>query len=262
MGDSDAAGAQLLGVDLPAREPSAAAVELVRAALERTTSADVDAKAEAGDEGDAIEARLAALDFGDFVAALVRLAPEAAARLEETGVTGAVLGDTLADIGRKIRTYGDDGIRGWAIELLRGEVITLGRLQFERAVGEHGRHIHIPELGPLAPASVDDALDRARRWFRDDAAFCCASWLLDARLAALGDESNIVRFQRRFRPVDVAQPEPPEDADRSVAKFVFQRRPDEVASLDRASLSSLQRLVADVLTSGDHWTEPLGILIP
>jgi hypothetical protein len=245
MAESDEVGARLLGVEPPSREPSAATIALVRSALD------------AGGED-----HLDAADFDDFVAALVRLAPAAAARLEAAGVTGTVLEDTFADVGRKIGTYGDDGIRGWAVELLRGEVVTLGRLQFERAVGKHGRHIHIPELGPLDPASVDDALERARRWFDDDAGFCCASWLLDERLAALGDSSNIVRFQRRFRQVVADDPEPPEEADRSVAKFVFRRSPRDAIALDPGLLSSLQRLVAEVLRSGGHWTEPLGILIP
>lgn len=244
MAQSGETGARMLGVQPPAHEPSPAALALVETAL----------------DGAADDGELAGPGFDDYVAALARFAPVAASRLAAAGVTGEVLDDTLADVGRKIRTYGDDGIRGWAIELMRGDVVTLGRLQFERVPGAHGRSIHIPELGPLDPASVDDALDRARHWFGDGAPFCCASWLLDPRLVALGEASNLVRFQRRFRLIDSPEPPTDDEADRSVTKFVFRRSPDEVLGLDTSAMSSLQRLVAYELRRGGHWTELLGVL--
>ncbi|WP_155865181.1 hypothetical protein [Gryllotalpicola ginsengisoli] len=238
--------ARLLGLDPPRSVPRPDAVAVVRAALD----------GEPQESGD-----LDGLAFPDFLAAVAAAAADAVRRLRRSELPEGVLEDSLADVGRKVRLYGDDGIRGWLIDILRGEVIALGRLQFERRTTRFGRHIHIPELGPLDPGSVDAALDRARRFFADGAGFCCASWMLDPRLLRLGDGSNIVRFQRRFRIVTPpGESHEPGEGDRSVAKFVFRRPLEAVLGSHSEPASSLQRLVLDVLRSGEHWTEPLGVL--
>ena len=66
--------------------------------------------------------------------------------------------------------------------------------------------VHVPELGKLLPELVDDAFARAEEFFAryypewQYPAYVCSSWLLDKDLAQLlPQESNIMRFQSRFR---------------------------------------------------------------
>jgi hypothetical protein len=78
--------------------------------------------------------------------------------------------------------------------------------------------------------------------------------MLDDRLiAALGEDSNIVRFQRRFELI-----EPYADDINTVRSFVFGRNSGDVADL-RAT-SRVQRVVLDVLQSGDSWHSRTGWL--
>ena len=76
--------------------------------------------------------------------------------------------------------------------------------------------------------------------------------MLDDRLvAALGEESNIVRFQRRFHLI-----EPYEDDVETVAYFVFGRDDAEVGEL-RATTRA-QRAVLEVLSAGERWHSRTG----
>ncbi len=151
------ASAELLGLPdgLPAADPQLVAA--VRAAV----AADDWAAADRG--------RLAAVGFQDFLAAVAAAVDTAIARHAALHIPDDVTRATLADVGSKVAAYGDLGIRPWIVNLLRADVITLGRLQFERAITEHGRATHIPEGGSLRPELVDDSFARARAFFADDA---------------------------------------------------------------------------------------------
>ena len=73
------------------------------------------------------------------------------------------------------------------------------------AKGDPTVSVHIPAGGGLTPAVVDETLAQFRLFLADYypeydyRAFVCASWLMDPQLdALLPEDSNIVRFSRRF----------------------------------------------------------------
>jgi hypothetical protein len=210
-----------------------------------------------------------------FLAAL----PTTLARHRERGIPAEVSRRTLADLGRQMATHrrrhGSAGLqsRNWLVRHFRGELYQLGRLQFERA--RHGQrtsaviaaagldvapgtpclNLHIPDFhGPLTPSACDRSVALAREFFarhfpeERPAAALCHSWLLDPQLRRyLPADSNIVRFQDRFR---VAR-EDTEPADTEPVQFVFGDPDLPVADLPRRT--SVERAVGDHLRAGGHW---------
>lgn len=201
-----------------------------------------------------------------LVAALTALRPEVLERFAGLGFDAAVAEETLADVPRKVSRYGtpatsgpDVGIdAGWLLGLARADVVSLGRLQFERLAGADGRGVHVPEAGPLDPAAVDASLARAREVLGEEP-LTCTSWFLDPVLPpALGPGSRLVAFAGRFATGPVHR-EP--HADRVVAKFVFRRPVRDVLDEGRVHPgTSLERCVAQHLRAGRHWSEPSGVL--
>ncbi|MFI1441237.1 acyltransferase domain-containing protein [Streptomyces fructofermentans] len=210
-----------------------------------------------------------------FVAAL----PHVRAYHRQRGIPADVSRRTLADLGRHLavhqRRSGTVGLRvPWWIGLhFHGELYQLGRLQFQRArLGGHtGRaaaaagldtgpgelclSLHIADFrGPLSPEACDRSLDQAREFFarhypeeRHEVAVC-HSWLLDPQLKRyLPADSNIVRFQERFRP---AHEETKAD-DRNPVGFVFGDPELPVEGLPRRT--GVERAVGDHLRAGGHW---------
>ncbi|MFB6548816.1 acyltransferase domain-containing protein [Streptomyces sp. NPDC056405] len=210
-----------------------------------------------------------------FVAAL----PYTRAYHQERGIPAETTRHTLADLGRNMashrRRHGTGGVRAprWLAHHFRGELYQLGRLQFERATigqrtapvlrsagldavpGEPCLNLHIPDYrGPLTPAACDRSLGLAREFFRRHfpeepyRAAMCHSWLLDPQLKRyLAADSNIVRFQERFR---VAR-EDTEPADEEPVRFVFGNPCLPVEGLSRRT--SVERAVGDHLRAGGHW---------
>ncbi|MEV2214319.1 acyltransferase domain-containing protein [Streptomyces sp. NPDC050997] len=210
-----------------------------------------------------------------FVAAL----PHTRAHHRERGIPAEVSRRTLADLGRNMAVYrrrhGRAGVQApwWLIHHFRGELYQLGRLQFERArygertarvLGAAGLdvapgtlclNLHVPDfLGPLSPAACDRSLALADEFFARHypeetyRAVLCHSWLLDPQLRDyLPEDSNVVRFQERFR---VAR-EDREPADTEPVQFVFGDPELPVESLPRGT--SVERAVGDHLRAGKHW---------
>jgi hypothetical protein len=210
-----------------------------------------------------------------FVAAL----PHTRAYHRSRGIPDEVSRRTLADLGRNMavhrRRYGRAGVQSprWLTRHSRGELYQLGRLQFERtrygpwnsrtlaaagldlAPGTPCLNLHIPDfLGPLSPEACDRSLALAveffARHFADEPyrAALCHSWLLDPQLRKyLPADSNIVRFQERFR----RAPEDPEPEDTEPVQFVFGDPELAVESLPRRT--ALERAVGDHLRGGGHW---------
>ncbi|MFI5974467.1 acyltransferase domain-containing protein [Streptomyces sp. NPDC051452] len=210
-----------------------------------------------------------------FLAAL----PRTLAHHRERGIPAETSRHTLADLGRHIvvhrRWHGRFGVqsRRWLVRHFRGELYQLGRLQFERA--RMGRRtasvlaaagldavpgslcltLHVPDFrGRLTPSACDRSLALAREFFalhfpeERPEAVLCHSWLLDPQLRAyLPEDSNIVRFQERFRTVR----EEDEPADTEPVQFVFGNPDLPVARLPRRT--SVERAVGDHLRSGGHW---------
>ncbi|SDS32744.1 acyltransferase domain-containing protein [Actinopolymorpha singaporensis] len=187
---------------------------------------------------------------------------------------------TLADLGRVLADhrfwYGTGGLdtvlASWLRLHFRGEIYQLGRLQFQRAKlgnrtgkavtaagqpygpGDPALAVHVPATyGPMTPAACERSFAMAREFFarhfpeEEYHVAVCHSWLLDDQLADyLPVESNILQFQRRFRP---AYEPAPDDA--VILRFVFGKVGTDPAELPRRS--TLQRAIVDHLKAGHHW---------
>jgi hypothetical protein len=146
-------------------------------------------------------------------------------------------------------------MQSWLTLHARGGVYELGRLQHQR--GNTAIGLHIPDSGPLTPASVTASLDEARaffpRHFPDEhyTAFSCGSWLLDPQLLEyLPGDSNIARFQRRFELEPYEEPDGL-DCDVEVLRFVFRTLTTPLDKLPRGTV--LQRAILDHLMAGRRW---------
>jgi hypothetical protein len=204
----------------------------------------------------------------------------------ERGIGEDVSRYTLADLGRHLalhrRRLGTGGLLEpwWLLLHFRGEIYQLGRLQFQRSrlgnrtgtaaaeaglgvvPGDQSLEIHIPRCsGPMTSPAVAESLSRAAAFFprhfpgETYRVGACHSWLLDPQLAGyLGDESNIVAFQRRFTVLYTAG----EPSDRTPVRFVFGDPGLSVPALPRRT--SLERAIADHLLAGRHWYIGTGVL--
>jgi len=210
-----------------------------------------------------------------FVAAL----PHVQTYHQARAISADISRRTLADLGRHVaihrRRRGTGGllIPRWLTYHFRGELYQLGRLQFQRArlgqrtgraiaasgapfgPGDFSVELHIPDFhGPLTPSACDRSLAEARlfltRHFPEEAyaVAACHSWLLDPQLRDyLPEDSNIIRFQRRFQPgYDVTEP-----SDTSPVSFVFGNPDLAVDTLPRRT--ALERAIGDHLRAGRHW---------
>ncbi|MGW2688999.1 acyltransferase domain-containing protein [Streptomyces sp. NPDC001414] len=262
-------------------------LRLLTACTEQITGATAAARSpdEESRFGELAAAAPAALDGYLLVHAFVAALPHARDRHRARGVPADVSRHTLADLGRTMALHRGRHGRGglsavqaaWLVRHFRGDLFQLGRLQYERArLGERTAraisvapagpagsaapglpclNLHIPDhRGPLTPAACDRSLALAREFFprhfpeeRYETA-TCHSWLLDPQLRRyLRADSNIVRFQDRFRPGR----EDTEPVDTTVVQFVFGAPDLPVADLPRRT--SVERAVGDHLRSGGHW---------
>ncbi len=201
--------------------------------------------------------------------ALLVTADEIRAFHQQRGVPDELSWRALSDLGQQVRvhrlTYGEFGLhtQDWLCLVWSGAFYWLGRLQFNLQPDELARprrqrwvvSCHIPQTGPLTPASIDDAFAWAQdffpRHFADHPAsdFYCCSWLLDPSLTeVLPAESNMVKFQQRWALYGNSC-----DGDADALFFVFHRR----GEVDLDSLptdTTLQRAIVDRVRHGRHWT--------
>ena len=199
--------------------------------------------------------------------ALVVTAPEVAAWHRDRGVPATISTRTLGELGQQVWvnrvSFGRFGLRSyaWLPVTWCGSLYWLGRLQFNlQLVGEEWVcSTHIPRSGPLDPAAVEESFRQAARFFPRHfgdypaADFWCRSWLLDPDLAeALGPESNIARFQRRWQLDGTSLP-----GEADLLLFVFgHREAVEPDALPRDT--ALRRIVGDRLRAGGHWGSWVG----
>lgn len=213
-----------------------------------------------------------------FAYVFVLVAPHTRRFHRSRGVPAEVTEATLADLGRSFAVHrSGTGRLGlpprageWLWLHLTGQLYDLGRLQFQRArlgrrtgaavhadgltggADDPTLSVHIPRFkGPLTPAACDSSFRRAPAFFAAHfpeepvETAVCRSWLLDRTLDRyLRPESNIVAFQRRFRPVydEVSDTEP--------LSFVFGRS----GPLDGLPQeTNLQRALVSHLRAGEHW---------
>ncbi|WP_210587498.1 acyltransferase domain-containing protein [Streptomyces sp. GESEQ-35] len=232
--------------------------------------------------GERVAEAPAALDHYFAVYVFVAALPHTRAYHRARGIPADVSRRTLADLGRNMavhrRRYGRGGLHvvSWLSNHFRGELYQLGRLQFERArLGERTGsalaaagldvapgtpclNLHICDFhGPLAPAACDRSLALAREFFARHypqerwQVAVCHSWLLDPQLKQyLPADSNVVRFQERFRAIWNDR-EDLQRADTEPVQFVFGNPDLPVESLPRRT--SVERAVGDHLRAGGHW---------
>lgn len=107
----------------------------------------------------------------------------------------------------------------WVVLSLKFEIFRLGRLQFQMSKiypeGKDGGFtgdenvidVHIPaDGGSVYPEVVDEAFELAEKFFKthfpeyEYKYYTCFSWMLDDALSEYLDvESNIIKFQKRFK---------------------------------------------------------------
>lgn len=104
--------------------------------------------------------------------------------------------------------------------------------------------IHIPALGPLEPALVEQSLEMAVKFFGEEKLYICTSWLLDPALKTVVEEtSNIWQFNQRFKKLPVCFDYP------QIFERVFDTN-NEKDVLAAEATSSLQRNVQEALKAG------------
>lgn len=207
--------------------------------------------------------------------AFLAAVPHVRALHAERGISEEATWDTLADLGVQVDTFidrhGRPGFDGamWVWPHFRGTYFRLGRLQFEAttatfasgasangasfSTGDPVVGVHIPPVGPLTPASCDEAFERAGAFFAHHfpehpyRAATCTSWLLDEQLADyLPDTSNIVAFQRRFDVVGDRR-----NGDEDILRFAFGYLPASLDDLPQRT--AVERAVVGHLKDGGHW---------
>ena len=140
------------------------------------------------------------------------------------------------------RIYGDDG-------RLCPDVFRLPLSEYDLFL-KHGDPvfgIHIPAEGKLSEDAVDESLALAKKISAIEEAlprkFMCTSWLLDPQLRLiLPPESNIIKFQKRFRPISTWI------NGFSLYKHIFEVAPCPIEAL--VPKNSFQKAILDSLKSG------------
>jgi hypothetical protein len=207
----------------------------------------------------------------------------------ERGVPDDISWATLADLGQQLvihrKRRGTTGLdlQWWLVPHFLGALYALGRLQFHLyhlrvgiagpafwpdtdepgfRKGDATLGVHIPATGPLVPSQCDASFALAGSFVRDHfpghdfRVATCTSWLLDEQLADyLPEDSNIVRFQRRFTVVDGAT-----DDGRDTLRFVFDRVPESIDKLPQRT--TLERAIVAHLRGGGRWRTRTGWLVP
>jgi hypothetical protein len=202
-----------------------------------------------------------------YVYAYLALVEDARAYHARHGVPEAISWATLADLGRNLAIDRRMNGEGWPVMLqwltlhVRGGLYELGRLQYQRVrprIALDELDLHIPRSGPLTPLACDASFRQARdffpRHFPDETYrfITCGSWLLDPALAEyLPEESNVIRFQRRFELLPGE-----EDADEEFVRFVYGTLTTPLDELP--TRTALQRAGVAHLRAGRHWRNRTG----
>ncbi len=185
----------------------------------------------------------------------------------EKGISDEIYVDTMKCYPRFIgETYRMTGKfcfdrEWWTVRQAGGSLFRIGELEYEIEETEHNKviELHIPSDADFSPDAVSRSLARAERFFAECfpeivfAAYHCHSWLMDRQLEGmLREESNIIRFQRRFEIADEGE------ADTGCIEWVFQSRTDDFAELPERT--TLQRKMKRHLLSGGVIRDAHGVL--
>lgn len=158
--------------------------------------------------------------------------------------------------------------------------VTIGRHDFTRAeigfgdgVAGYALQVHIPPTGRLDEAESVASISRGLEFFaehypdRPASALVCKSWLLDPQLGDyLPPDSNLIRFQRRFRLLPHVLLDDVSEGDREMMRLGLQLRvpvdgpltDDDLCRVPTETI--LQRAFVSHLRSGGHWHKRTGIV--
>lgn len=147
-----------------------------------------------------------------FLYLYVSFAAELYEEFKRREITDTVYFDTFYDFTIWyhccLKKYGIEGLteEKWLSLPLQMRIFRLGRLQFE--TGDGVLHVHIPEGEPLSEEACNDSFRQAEAFFDESyTMYDCDSWLLSPKLSCiLDEESNILKFQKRFRIQKVTYP--------------------------------------------------------
>ena len=220
--------------------------------------------------------------------ALLTVVPELIDAHRRRGIPEEITRDTVAALGSVMTAHAEScGVRGVGLfplwgppQRMCGVDVTIGRHDFTRAeigfgdgVAGYALQIHIPPTGRLDEAESAASISRGLEFFAEHypdqpaSALVCKSWILDPQLGDyLSPDSNLIRFQRRFRllphvPVDDAS-----EGDREMMRLGLHLRVPVEGSLTEDDLcrvpaeTTLQRAFVSHLRSGGHWHKRTGIV--
>ncbi len=189
----------------------------------------------------------------------------------------------LAEHGQKFRADGQfadaDGCvdeNPWTAELIEKDGVVIGHPAVDGAVrrepitlrgyhlvmkpGDDNLSAHIPATGKLDDQACKNSIARAIEFFTQHfpnhnwRAIECISWLMDPQLAKLGENSNIVKFQRNF----ILAPLPNTGDWQTLERVFGGPVPIETAPRD----TKLRRAVLEHIEAGGKWRIAVGMIVP
>ena len=188
-------------------------------------------------------------------------------RYRAGGIPERIYFDTMACFARFLEeTYRMVGQyrfdRGfWAYRQTSMSLFRVGQLEYELRRDQNAVALHIPSdavfTGPAVDESLKQAEDFLKAYYPDwvDCPMVCSSWLLSPELQGLlGENSNILHFQRRFRITQVK----PEDC--SFIRWVFVS-PEDTTPRNLPENTSLQRKIKQHLLRGGRIGAAAGVMI-
>lgn len=150
----------------------------------------------------------------------------------------------------------------WTTRQAGCHLFRIGELEYEIKHIENDIviNLHIPSDTNFSPHAVDNSLERAQIFFAEyypeiaDRKYCCHSWLLDSRLKEmLSEETNIIKFQKRFEIYDKGE------VDTEFIEWVYNTRSTDYKTLSENT--SLQRNLKRYLISGGEIRNSHGRLL-
>lgn len=133
------------------------------------------------------------------------------------------------------------------------EKIVLSKNEWKKvlAYGDPIIRLHIPATGKMTPELVDKSLEETKKFAKkyfpefEYKAFACRSWLMDPQLdEILNDDSNIVKFRKRFRSLTC------KSRGQAVFFFIFNKPNMNFDIQDLPADSSLQRALKEHYLKG------------
>ncbi|MDO5337868.1 MAG: acyltransferase domain-containing protein [Eubacteriales bacterium] len=202
-----------------------------------------------------------------ILACMLRCMEESRRLYEEKGISEKIFIDTMGCFGRFVREHkASYGIYGfdrdfWVSRQLSLKLFRIGELEYEMTEREGACVIsmHIPSDCVLTPENWKKSCELSRQFFQRfypewaGKSYVCSSWLLSpALLGLLGEESNILKFQKAFEIISWDKEE------KEFLEWVFKRKDLPFEAL--AENTSLQRKMKALLLSGGKVGEAFGVL--